>query len=162
MLQDPDHHVFIEDVQEKVGHHHVVLLELIHLHDVAVDTADGQVWRFCFLGLGKLAQHGFGQVYHGHVGTQFRRTNGIPAMAYAGEQNPVAGPDGFHIQHGGFTAVNVFAAVEIAQEIVDGTDVLVLVAHDDCCLFLFLGCRHRFCRYWSENVGHSGDQRLWI
>ena len=32
--------------------------------------------------------------------------------------------------------MDVLAAVEVAEKVVDGANILVLVAHDDCCLLL--------------------------
>src|SRR5690606_41268075 len=45
VLQYLYHHVFVEHVQEKVGNDHVVMLKLIHFHDVAVNATDGEVRR---------------------------------------------------------------------------------------------------------------------
>src|SRR5690554_1099462 len=139
MLQYFDHHVFVKHVQEKVGHHHVVLFELIDFHDVAVDATNAQVGGFFLLGFSKFAEHGFGQVDHGNVCPQLGGTDGVTAVANPGKQDAVSGLYRFDIQHGGFATVNVFSAVEVAQKIVHRADIFVLVVHFSAAFFLFPG-----------------------
>src|SRR5690606_380187 len=123
VLQYLYHHVFVEHVQEQIGNDQFVMLKHINFHEVAVNAMNGEVRRFCLLGITELAEHGFRQVNNGDVGAQLGRPDGIAPVAHAGKQNTVTGLDGFHVQHGCFAVMNIFAAVEVAQKIVNRADI---------------------------------------
>ena len=92
-----------------------------------MDLADFQLRIVSFQLLTELIQHGFRKVNHSYISAQFSRLYGVQSMSHTGKQDPVALFDVVLVDHGDLAVMDGTAAVQIAQEIIEGTDDPVFV-----------------------------------